>query len=191
MARDIHDSVGHHLVVTAIQLEKSAAYRPLDTDVADRALAEGRHSTRLALDEVRRAVGTLRADDTQFTLATALRALATRLDDTGFAVSLDLTGTEDTVGEPVRLALYLAAQEALTNARRHSGATAVAVRVDLTASTGVLDIADNGTGFAPGATEGQGLSGMRERLDLVGGEVRITSGPDGTRLLATIPVVGR
>ncbi|MFG1770014.1 sensor histidine kinase [Nocardia salmonicida] len=191
VARDIHDSVGHHLVVTAIQLEKSAAYRPLDPDVADRALAEGRHCTRLALDEVRRAVGTLRADDTQFTLATALRALATRLDDTGFAVSLDLTGTEDTVGEPVRLALYLAAQEALTNARRHSGATAVAVRVDLTASTGVLDIADNGTGFAPGATEGQGLSGMRERLDLVGGQVRITSGPDGTRLLATIPVAGQ
>ncbi|MEU4705468.1 sensor histidine kinase [Nocardia salmonicida] len=191
VARDIHDSVGHHLVVTAIQLEKSAAYRPLDPDVADRALAEGRHCTRLALDEVRRAVGTLRADDTQFTLATALRALATRLDDTGFAVSLDLTGTEDTVGEPVRLALYLAAQEALTNARRHSGATAVAVHVDLTAGAGVLDIADNGTGFAPGATEGQGLSGMRERLDLVGGEVRITSGPDGTRLLATIPVAGR
>ncbi len=191
VARDIHDSVGHHLVVTAIQLEKSAAYRPLDTDIADRALAEGRHSTRLALDEVRRAVGTLRADDTQFTLATALRALVTRLDDTGFAVTLDLTGTEDTVGEPVRLALYLAAQEALTNARRHSGATAVAVRVDLTASTGVLDIADNGTGFAPGTTEGQGLSGMRERLDLVGGDVRITSSTDGTRLLATVPAVGR
>ncbi|MEV0854220.1 sensor histidine kinase [Nocardia fluminea] len=191
LARDIHDSVGHHLVVIAIQLEKSAAYRTVDTDTADRALAEGRRSARLALDEVRRAVGTLRADDTGFTLAGALQALATRLDDPAFGVTLDLTGTEDTVGEPGRLALYLAAQEALTNARRHSGATAVAVRVDLTPSTGVLDIADNGTGFAPGAVEGQGLAGMRERLELVGGEVRITSSARGTRLLVTIPVVAR
>jgi signal transduction histidine kinase len=191
VARDIHDSVGHHLVVIAIQLEKSAAYRTVDTDTADRALAEGRRSARLALDEVRRAVGTLRAEDTQFTLACSLRALAARLDDQSFAVTLELTGTEDTVREPVRLALYLAAQEALTNARRHSGATAVAVRVDLTPSTGVLDIADNGTGFAPDTVEGQGLAGMRERLDLVGGEVRITSSTEGTRLLVTIPVVAR
>lgn len=191
VARDIHDSVGHHLVVVAIQLEKSAAYRTVDTDTADRALAEGRRCARLALDEVRRAVGTLRADDTQFTLGCSLRALAARLDDRGFAVTLDLTGTEDAVGEPVRLALYLAAQEALTNARRHAGATAVAVRVDLTPTTGVLDIADNGTGFAPGTAEGQGLTGMRERLDLVGGEVRITSTSRGTRLLVTIPVVAR
>ncbi|MFC8384092.1 sensor histidine kinase [Nocardia sp. NPDC057272] len=191
VARDIHDSVGHHLVVVAIQLEKSAAYRTVDTDTADRALAEGRRSARLALDEVRRAVGTLRADDTRFTLGCSLRALAARLDDPGFAVTLDLTGTEDAVGEPVRLALYLAAQEALTNARRHAGATAVAVRVDLTPTTGVLDIADNGTGFAPGTAEGQGLTGMRERLDLVGGEVRITSTSRGTRLLVTIPVVAR
>ncbi|MGW5918180.1 sensor histidine kinase [Nocardia fluminea] len=191
LARDIHDSVGHHLVVIAIQLEKSAAYRTVDTDTADRALAEGRRSARLALDEVRRAVGTLRADDARFTLGDALQALAARLDDPDFSVTLDLTGTEDTIGEPVRLALYLAAQEALTNARRHSGATAVAVRVDLTPTTGVLDIADNGTGFAPSAVEGQGLAGMRERLELVGGEVRITSGTRGTRLLATIPVVAR
>ncbi|MFD3744095.1 sensor histidine kinase [Nocardia sp. NPDC058633] len=191
MARDIHDTVGHHLVVTAIQLEKSVAYRPLDTDTADRALAEGRNSARLALDEVRRAVGTLRADHAEFTLATSLHALAARLDDPGFAVTLDLTGTEDTVREPVRLALYLAAQEALTNARRHSGATSVVVRVDLTDITGVLDITDNGTGFAPGTVEGQGLTGMRQRLDTLGGDVRITSSPRGTRLLATIPAVAR
>ncbi|WP_174183568.1 sensor histidine kinase [Nocardia barduliensis] len=191
VARDIHDSVGHHLVVTAIQLEKSAAYRALDADISDRALAEGRNSARMALDEVRRAVGTLRTDGTQFTLAASLRALAARLDDTGFAVTLDVTGTEDSVREPARLALYLAAQEALINARRHSGATTVAVRVDLTPTAGVLDIVDNGTGFAPGTVEGQGLSGMRERLDMVGGDVRITSGPRGTRLLATIPAVRR
>ncbi|MFE1594873.1 sensor histidine kinase [Nocardia sp. NPDC058705] len=191
VARDIHDSVGHHLVVTAIQLEKSAAYRSLDTDTADRALAEGRNSARLALDEVRRAVGALRADDTQFTLATSLKALAARLDDPDFAVLLVLTGTEDTLGEPVRLALYLAAQEGLTNARRHSGATIVAVRVNLTDNSGELDIADNGTGFAPGTVEGQGLSGMRQRLDILGGEVRITTSPKGTRLLATIPAAAR
>ncbi|WP_433684244.1 sensor histidine kinase [Nocardia sp. CA-119907] len=78
-------------------------------------------------------------------------------------------------------------QEALTNARRHSGATAVTVRVDLADSPVTLEITDNGGGFAPGSTTGQGLAGMRERLDLVGGTVEITSGPTGTRVVATVP----
>lgn len=189
LARDIHDSVGHHLVVTAIQLEKSAAYRTLDADTADQALAEGRNSARQALDEVRRAVGALRTENTEFTLGAALETLVARLDDTNFTVHLDRTGTEDTLREPARLALYLAAQEGLTNARRHSGATTVAVHVDLSPTTSTLGITDNGTGFAPGAAEGQGLSGMRERLEMVGGTVHITTGPTGTQLHATIPAL--
>ncbi|MEV0292544.1 sensor histidine kinase [Nocardia sp. NPDC050710] len=187
LARDIHDTVGHHLVVTAIQLEKAAAYRPIDAAVADQALAESRASTRRALTEVRHAVGALRADDTGFTLAAALRALVTRLDDSAFAITVELSGTEQQVREPARLALYLAAQEALTNARRHAAATAVTIRVTLTATAGTLDIADNGTGFAQGSSEGQGLTGMRQRLALLGGSVEITTGSTGTRLVATIP----
>ncbi|WP_433733562.1 sensor histidine kinase [Nocardia sp. CA-129566] len=186
MARDIHDTVGHHLVVTAIQLEKSAAYRPLDPAIADQALTDGRDSARLALQEVRRALETVR-NDPEFTLRTALTALVDRLDDPEFTVRLDLMGAEQRIREPARLALYFAAQEALTNARRHSGASAVTVRADLADSPVTLEITDNGGGFAPGSIAGHGLAGMRERLDLVGGTVEITSGPTGTRVVATVP----
>ncbi|WP_405181975.1 sensor histidine kinase [Nocardia sp. NBC_01377] len=184
LARDIHDTVGHHLVVTAIQLEKAAAYRTLEPDTADRALTDGRDSARQALEQVRRAVGALHDDTDGFTLATALRALIARLRDTDFTVTLRLSGDEHRVGESVRLALYLVTQEALTNARRHSGADTVTVDVDLTART--LDISDNGRGLRPDAVEGHGLRGMRERLDLVGGRLSITTGSTGTRLLATV-----
>ncbi|MFI9511319.1 sensor histidine kinase [Nocardia sp. NPDC052566] len=187
IARDIHDTVGHHLVVTSIQLEKSAAYRTLDAATADQALTDARYSAKQALDEVRGALGALRTDGTEFTLGAALTALVDRLDDTGFAVTLEVAGAEDTVREPARLALYFAAQEALTNARRHANATAVSVRADLTSPISTLEIADNGTGFAPDTTEGQGLTGMRQRLDLLDGHVEITTDPTGTRLRATIP----
>ncbi|WP_194814100.1 histidine kinase [Nocardia sp. XZ_19_385] len=187
LARDIHDTVGHHLVVTAIQLEKAVAYRPVHPDTADDALAEGRNSARLALEEVRRAVGTLRADDTVgFSLGTSLRALTNRLDDTGFRVRLDYLGDDHDLTESARLTVYLVTQEALTNARRHSGGTEVGVGVVLGPESAVIDIADNGTGFAPDAVEGQGLRGMRERLDAAGGGLEITSGPAGTRLHAVI-----
>ncbi|MFX0580749.1 sensor histidine kinase [Nocardia nepalensis] len=186
MARDIHDTVGHHLVVTAIQLEKSAAYRTLDPAVADQALTDGRDSAGLALQEVRRALESRRTD-TEFALRTALTTLVDRLDEPEFTVRLDLIGAEQHIREPARLALYFAAQEALTNARRHSGATAVTVRADLANPTATLEITDNGGGFAPGSTTGHGLTGMRERLDLVGGIVEITTGPTGTRLVALVP----
>lgn len=185
LARDIHDTVGHHLVVTAIQLEKAAAFRDLEPATADRALADSRDSARAALREVRHAIAALRSDGSEFELASALRALAARLHDPAFAVALELDGESAALGESTALALYLAAQEALTNARRHAGAETVTIRADL--SAGTLDIRDDGGGFAPGAVEGNGLRGMRERLATVGGVLTVTSGPGGTRLLAAVP----
>ncbi|WP_067530948.1 sensor histidine kinase [Nocardia crassostreae] len=187
LARDIHDSVGHHLVVAAIQLEKAAAYRDVDGPAADAALAQGRDSTRRALEEIRRTVGALRSDDTEFTLAPILRALVTRLDEPGFRIALEIDGTDAELPETVRLTVYLIAQEALTNARKHAEATAVTVRAALDPAACTLEIADNGKGFAPETADGQGLTGMRERLALVGGELAIDSGESGTRLTATIP----
>ncbi|MFC8526087.1 sensor histidine kinase [Nocardia sp. NPDC057227] len=185
LARDIHDTVGHHLVVTAIQLEKAAAFRDLEPATADRALADSRDSTRAALREVRHAVAALRADGSEFELAGALRALAARLHDPGFAVTLELSADGAALGETTALTLYLVAQEALTNARRHAAATTVTIRADLDA--GAIDIRDDGAGFAPGTVEGNGLRGMRERLACVGGALTVTSGPGGTRLLAEVP----
>ncbi|MFE3987767.1 sensor histidine kinase [Nocardia tengchongensis] len=190
VARDIHDTAGHHLAVVAIQLEKAAAYRELDAAAADRALADARDSARTALAEVRTAVGTLRAETDGFTLTSALRTLANRLDGSGFGVRVEIDGTEEP-GESAAFALYLAAQEGLTNAVRHSGAATATVRVEQCSAHSLLEISDGGSGFVPGTVEGHGLRGMRERLALLGGELRVDTGPHGTRLRARLPRVPR
>ena len=180
LARDIHDGLGHHLTAIAVQLEKADAFRALDPETADVAVRAARDSAREALDDVRHSVRALRAD---FDLTAALRALVAQH---GANVTLRVDGTERGTGQAARTAVYRAAQEALTNARRHAGATAVRVSVAFTERAVRLDVADDGCGTG-GAAEGFGLRGMRERAELAGGGVRVASGPDGTTVTVTVP----
>ncbi|MFI0452400.1 sensor histidine kinase [Actinomadura sp. 6N118] len=183
IARDIHDNVGHHLTVISVQLEKSAAFRSIDPEAADQALTDARESARLALEDVRRSVGTLRAHG-QFSLAAALAALVGRF---GTAVTLDIRGDESVLDGPALPVLYHAAQESLTNAHRHACAERVSVEVELGRREARLVVEDDGKGFES-QVEGFGVRGMRERLELVGGSLRIDSAPgEGTRVTATVP----
>jgi signal transduction histidine kinase len=188
LARDIHDHVGHHLTVISVQLEKAAAFRGLDPGAADRALADARDSARTALEDVRRSVGTLRAREEAFSLAGALEALAERLGGGGFGVTLDVHGEESGHGGTALRALYHVAQESLTNACRHAAADGATVRVRLGGGEADVEITDTGCGFTPGPCDGFGIQGMRERMELVGGSLRIDSAPGrGTRVTAAVP----
>ncbi|MFC7612401.1 sensor histidine kinase [Actinokineospora soli] len=180
LARDVHDGLGHHLTAIAVQLEKADAFRDRDPGAADAAVRAARDSAREALDDVRHSVRALRAD---FDLTAALRALVAQH---GAGVTLHVDGTDRGTGQTARTAVYRAAQEALTNARRHAGATAVRVSVAFTDHAVRLDVADDGRGTG-GAPEGFGLRGMRERAELAGGGVRVASGPGGTTVTVTVP----
>lgn len=185
MARDLHDSLGHHLTAVSVLLEKSAAFRELDPAVADRALADARRSASHALAELRQSVRTLR--DAPFRLSSALGELVRDADDDGLPVTLDYAGDETPHDPAALMALYRAAQEGVTNARRHADATAVTVTVRCDRSSARLVVADDGRGFAADR-EGFGLTGMRERVRLAGGSVAVASRPGaGTRLTVTIP----
>jgi signal transduction histidine kinase len=187
LSRDLHDSLGHHLTVIAVQLQKATAFRERDPAAADQALEDARLSTRYALEDVRQSVGTLRDGTESFALGPALRTLVARVDDGRFTVSLSIDGDETRFGRPTLVALYRAAQEGLTNASRHAEATAVSVRVSLDEAAASLVVADDGRGFQR-AEPGFGLRGMDERLALVGGSLEVSSSPgSGTRLLVTIP----
>ncbi|MBM7774404.1 signal transduction histidine kinase [Actinokineospora baliensis] len=182
VARDIHDSLGHHLTAISIQLEKAAAFRPHDPDIADRAVADARKSARLALEDVRASVGALRSP---VSLTTALADLLT--DDDTPTVTLRIEGTERPTDQATVTTLFRAAQEALTNTRRHAAATRVTITITFTPHDLTLTIHDNGRGFAsptpveslhpPAHPEGFGLLGLRERAALVGGVVHIDSAP--------------
>jgi signal transduction histidine kinase len=189
LTRDIHDSLGHHLTVIAVQLEKVEAFRQRDPAAADQALADARLSTKYALEEVRQSVGALH-DAGTFALGTALRKLVAGMDGR-LAVELDVVGDEKRFASPALLVLYRAAQEGLTNARRHSGATRVTVRVRLAEDAASLTVDDDGRGL-DGAEPGFGLRGMEERVRSAGGSLSIESAPGrGTRLVASVPARGQ
>ncbi|WP_149827589.1 sensor histidine kinase [Streptomyces tailanensis] len=188
LARDIHDSLGHHLTAMSVQLEMASDFRALDPDAAQRALNEARRSVRLALGDVRQSVRVLRGETEPPALSAALAGLA-RDGGAPPRVTVEVHGDEDGYGAAELTALYRAAQEGVTNARRHALASRVTVVVRLAGNVARLVVTDDGRGFAPdAAATGFGLVGMRERVQLVAGSVEIDSGPGaGTRLTVTVP----
>jgi signal transduction histidine kinase len=106
---------------------------------------------------------------------------------TGVEVRMQAEGDVESLGEDVQTAVYRVAQEALTNAERHAGATVVEVDLEVAGDGTELRVRDDGSGFDPGrasqagdpATQGLGLRGMAERARLVGGELDVRSAPNG------------
>ncbi|MEU9305646.1 sensor histidine kinase [Streptomyces sp. NPDC048269] len=191
LAREFHDGLGHHLTAIAIQLEKASAFQATDANVARKAVADARRSANRALDEVRRSVRTMRDEDEPFSLSTALADLVHHVDGGPPSVTLSLAGDEHGYRAEALTALYRAAQEGITNARRHADAT----RVELSAVYGDhearLVVADDGRGFPADSRtrqSGFGLRGMRERLALLGGRVQVEAAAGrGTVLTVTVP----
>ncbi|OLF10376.1 sensor histidine kinase [Actinophytocola xanthii] len=184
LARDLHDSLGHHLTAVAIQLEKTAEFRTRDPAAAEQALSDARESVRHALRDVRTSVGALRTGPP--TLRAALAELAGQDD----SVTVRVDGDEPNLDQASVTALHRVAQEAVTNARRHAGASRVSVSVAFGAAATRLEVSDDGRGFEPAAANGSGfgLLGLRERAALVGGECTVESRPGaGTRVTVTVP----
>jgi signal transduction histidine kinase len=98
----------------------------------------------------------------------------------------------DRLSSELETAAYRIVQEALTNAVRHSGATSVQISVDVRAGAVHAEVRDDGSGFDPGApADGFGLTGMRERVALLRGELEIASSETGTVVAAALPLQKR
>ncbi|MET9275929.1 histidine kinase [Kribbella sp. NPDC003557] len=180
IARDLHDVLAHSLGALSVQLEVAEALLEERGDTAG-ALERVRRSRRLAvqgLAEARNAVAALRADAVP-ELPTALAGLAEQHEkDHGTAVRLTVTGYPRKLDSAVTVALLGAAREALTNAAKHAPGQTVEMRLD-----GVrLSVRNKGVTSG----EGFGLTGMRERLALVGGT--LAAGPDGDDWLVVAEV---
>jgi signal transduction histidine kinase len=196
LAREIHDSLGHYLAAINVQLRKTSAFRIKDPAQAELALHESTRLTHEALEDVRRSVGWLRRSDEPLSLERGLQELVAPFDGDALRVDVAITGSDAGFARSTLLALYRAAQEGLTNVRRHACASHVILRLHFTADEVLLTIRDDGAGFdtallaaLPAArTERYGLQGIRERLELVGGVAQITSVPGaGTTLTLRAP----
>jgi signal transduction histidine kinase len=198
VARELHDEIGQALTAVALSYA-SAAQRLPPGRAGERALFLGmRESALEALRDVRRIIAQLRPEALyDLGLPAALRWMCEeRLKDSGLDVKVEVPDLPRRLGMPLEMALYRVAQEALSNALRHSGATKISLSLALEDGTARLEVVDNGGGFDPGAVlrgqrskEGWGLLGMRERLLAVGGNLQIDSAPGrGTAVRVTVPL---
>jgi signal transduction histidine kinase len=188
VARDIHDGLGHHLTVVQMQVQAARAVLGTDPDRADAVLARAQDSATEALAEVRRSVAALRAERTRPPLRAALEALATEATAAGTPTELRVTGEARPLPAEAEESLFRAAQEALTNVRKHAEAGSATVVLDFRGPATVrLEVCDDGRGLA-GESGGFGLVGIRERAAQLGGRLDVTSAPGaGTTLLVEVP----
>ncbi|MGH2953367.1 MAG: sensor histidine kinase [Solirubrobacterales bacterium] len=189
VARDLHDEVNQSL--TALLLRLEAARKKAPPELAAE-LAETRFLANQAMQELLTLARQLRPtalDD--LGLKAALSGHLSELGDkTGIETSFEADGELGAIPQDVQLVVYRVAQEALSNAARHSGAEHVRVRL-LRADGGIeLSIGDDGHGFTfDQAARGLGIAGMRERALLVGGDLQVTSRPEiGTRVRLLVPI---
>ncbi|MER6267651.1 sensor histidine kinase [Streptomyces sp900105755] len=194
IVRELHDVVGHHLSMIAVQAETARVATPgMPAQGAERLLGIG-DTARAALTEMRRLLGVLREDTGSATGGERspqpdLRHLNDLLDEarsaSGGGVRLVLSGFPRALDPGVELAVYRIVQESLTNARKHAPGAAVDVELHYGADRVHLRVRDNGPGpTADRPSDGHGLLGMRERAAAVAGDVRTGSADVGGFLVA-------
>jgi len=179
IARDLHDVLGHTLSLITLKSELARKLVDRDPERAKQEMRDVENTSLAALADVREAIRGYRSDGIFAELARACSALETA----GVAVECDT----DTVplSPDQESVLALALREAVTNVVRHAEARRCNVTLKRRDSLCTLEVADDGRGAT--GPEGNGLRGMRERLEARGGSLRLLSS-NGTRLIIDLPL---
>jgi signal transduction histidine kinase len=173
-----------------MQIQAARSILAADRPRAEQTLAKAQQLAHEALGDVRRSVAALRvAPAERQSLPAALAELADTARAAGMPTMLTVLGDARPLDPQEEQALYRAAQEGLTNARKHAHAASATLTLDFSAANRVrLTVADNGRG-ADSTEGGFGLVGLRERVELVGGSLALQSEP-GAGLALIVEVNG-
>ena len=188
IARGLHDEVGQTMTGVLLLLKRLAQHA---TPEQHAALSEAQAAVKESLEDVRRTAQELRPEILDHLgLPSALTNLANTFSDrTGIPVRGQLPAQLPKLDPKVELVLYRVAQEGLTNAARHSGASEITLTLEHDADIVVLRVLDNGRGFDGRKAEGGGLRGVRERALIVGGAVAIKpASTGGVEIRLQVPV---
>ncbi|MFI5664785.1 sensor histidine kinase [Streptomyces sp. NPDC051684] len=201
IARELHDVVAHHMSVVAIQAE-AAPYRVENPPPElEQAFVTIRENAVAALTELRRVLGVVRVESSEHTAApdapqptlADLDKLLENVREAGLPVTRTVTGAARELPQGVELSAYRIVQEALSNALRHAPGSAAAVEVSyVLGGLGLRIVNGPSTGLvkpSPGA--GHGLTGMRERVSMLDGEMTAEGTDDGGYEVAVFIPVAR
>ena len=189
IAREMHDVVAHSMSVIAVQAAAGREIVHANPDKAAEVFARIESVGRDSLAELRRMLGVLRESGDgapSLTPQPGIADVATAVAQStasGVVAELVIEGRQREVAPGIELAAYRIVQEALTNVRKHAGRAATAtVRIAFDTRALVVEVVDDGRAGASSLSTsgaGQGLIGMRERVEIYGGELRAGPQPDG------------
>jgi signal transduction histidine kinase len=187
IARELHDIVAHSMSVIAVQAGTGRIMLDRSPDSARQSLVAIEETSRTALAEMRRLLDVLRDDTSQPLLVPNpgmgdLDALVAETVASGLPVHVRVEGDHVALPAGADLAAYRIVQEALTNVRRHAGASRVWVTVHYLPTEVAIEVTDDGSGHsAAGRVDngGHGVIGMQERAELYGGRVEVGRRPGG------------
>ena len=192
LARELHDTLAHAMSGLSVQLETIDAYWDVDRTLAKTFLETALKTARSGNEETRRALKSLRASPLEdMGLVQALRTLSEgAAARAGLKVDISLPETCEILSPDVEQSVYRVAQEAITNVINHARATHLYLTLSTTHGKITLTVKDDGVGFDTAKTNQThqfGLTGMKERAHLCGGEIFVLSQPgSGTTIKLTI-----
>ncbi len=199
IARELHDVVAHHMSLIAVQAE-TAPYRLTDLPESVRAeFGSLSAAAREALSDMRRLLGVLRHDEpaglSPQPQLSDLPLLVDAARRAGVAVELSVPAALEPVPAGVGVCAYRIVQESLSNASQHAPGSAVTVSLGQDSGSVQLRVANGPGGTAhpgePDRAPGQGLTGMRERVALLGGSLSAGRAPDGGFVVSAVLPFGK
>jgi signal transduction histidine kinase len=199
IARELHDVVAHSMSLIAVQAGVANYVAGQHPEEAARALSSIEQTSRGALREMRALLGVLRTEEAGTGLDPApgladLDLLAERAGEAGVRVGLDVRGERPRLSPGLDLAAYRVVQEAITNVIKHAATDRCRVTVASQEDVLTLEITDRGRAASrngEGPATGHGITGMRERVAMYGGEFRAAPRPGGGfQVTARFPLVG-
>ncbi|MDX6425143.1 MAG: hypothetical protein QOD52_548 [Gaiellaceae bacterium] len=184
IARELHDVIAHSVSVIVVQAGAAEPLVDEDPEQARAALRSIRSTAGEALGEMRRLLGILRTADDELALdpqpsVARLEPLLGQARAAGLDVGLEVVGEPRPLTPGLDLAAYRIVQEALTNTRKHGGASRARIALRYGQSELEVEVADDGSATGPSGAGGHGVVGMRERVALYGGTLDIGAQPGG------------
>ncbi|MEL6199294.1 MAG: sensor histidine kinase, partial [Pseudomonadota bacterium] len=185
IAREMHDVVAHQVSLMTVQAGAARTVSKTDPDAAGDAMAAVESAGRHALEEMRHLLGVLRPADADDALVPQpgiddVPSLVRHVQDAGPQVTLETRGALDALPARLELSVFRIVQESLTNVIKHAGPdAAVTVTIDGHDDRVIVTVTDNGTGNEAGHSGGHGIVGMRERVEMLSGDLQAGARPGG------------
>jgi signal transduction histidine kinase len=195
IAREIHDVVAHSLSVTLLNLTvaRHALAQNRDIDDAIEALEDAERVGRQAMSDIRLTVGLLSAGPSSFTPEPGIDDIAALVEDfrrAGMTIRYQTDGSPQSVSAATGLGLYRITQESLANIAKHAPDAEADVRVGITHDWTTVCVTNTTSNSVSVSDSGSGLSGMRQRAELLGGSFRAGPASPGWLVQAEIPAYG-